>query len=220
MSEAKEEILGRVKDALQDVPENEQPRDFPINRKYQTKGNGIQEDIIALFTQRIKEYEARVCRINSKQQLKKKIFESCSREKVGKLVVPNGIPEDLLPGGVKILWDDTTLPLTHQELDTSDGVLTYCALAVAQTGTIFLDGGKRQGRRVLTLLPDYHLCIITESQIVETFPEAIAYFESSVKENNTPLTLISGPSATSDIELSRVKGVHGPRRLEVFIIGD
>lgn len=219
LNKAKEEILHRIKAALQDVPIDEQPKDVVVSREYHKKGNGKREDIIALFAQRVSEYEAKVFRINS-SQLKEKIYESCTREHVVKLVIPSGIPKNLLPGGVEFLRDDDSQPLTYQELDTSNGVLTYCALAVAQTGTIFLDGGIGQGRRALTLLPDYHLCIVKESLIVEIFPEAIAYFESSVKKNNTALTLISGPSATSDIELSRVKGVHGPRRLEVLIVAE
>ena len=99
-------------------------------------------------------------------------------------------------------------------------MITTCAFAVAQTGTIILDAGEGQGRRALTLVPDYHLCIVREDQIVELVPEGFAAVESSVKKGGQPITLISGPSATSDIELSRVEGVHGPRRLEVLIVND
>ncbi len=99
-------------------------------------------------------------------------------------------------------------------------MITTCALAVAQTGTIILDAGPGQGRRVLTLLPDYHLCIVREDQIVELVPEGFAHFEDIVKTEGRPITFISGPSATSDIELSRVEGVHGPRRLEILVVGE
>jgi L-lactate dehydrogenase complex protein LldG len=108
--------------------------------------------------------------------------------------------------------------LTKEELDKSDGVLTSCALGIAQTGTIVLDAGEGQGRRALTLLPDYHLCIVREDQIVGLVPEAFAMLENTVKNEGRAITFISGPSATSDIELNRVEGVHGPRTLEVLIV--
>ena len=104
-----------------------------------------------------------------------------------------------------------------QELDRLDGVLTGCALAIAETGTIVLDAGARQGRRALTLVPDWHLCVVEEAQIVGGVPEAVAALEPAVREGR-PLTFVSGPSATSDIELSRVGGVHGPRTLEVLVV--
>ena len=150
--------------------------------------------------------------------LKKVIAESCQRERVKNLVVPDGFATEYLPNNITPLFDDPNQPLTHQELDQSDGVITTCAYAVAQTGTIILNAGKGQGRRALTLVPDYHLCIVHEDQIAELVPEGFAAVRASVKKERRPITLISGPSATSDIELSRVEGVHGPRRLEVLIV--
>ena len=105
--------------------------------------------------------------------------------------------------------------LSNRQLDESDGVLTGCALAIAQTGTIVLDSGTAQGRRAITLLPDYHLCIVHAAQIVGLVPEAIERLHGTVRR---PITFISGPSATSDIEFSRVEGVHGPRTLDVLIV--
>ena len=119
---------------------------------------------------------------------------------------------------MEFLFDESDSKLTHQQLDESDGVITTCAFAVAQTGTIILDAGEGQGRRALTLVPDYHLCIVREDQIVELVPEGFLLVGSSVMKEGRPITFISGPSATSDIELSRVEGVHGPRRLEIIII--
>ena len=107
--------------------------------------------------------------------------------------------------------------LANEALDTVDGVLTGCCAAIAETGTIVLDGGARQGRRALTLVPDLHLCVVEVDQIVGTVPEAVERLAPAARERR-PFTFISGPSATSDIELSRVEGVHGPRRLEVFIV--
>ena len=103
-------------------------------------------------------------------------------------------------------------------LDAVDGALTGCALAIAETGTIVLDGGPRQGARALSLVPDYHLCIVEEAQVVGTVPEAMVLVAASVRRMLRPVTFISGPSATSDIELSRVEGVHGPRTLDVLVV--
>jgi L-lactate dehydrogenase complex protein LldG len=107
--------------------------------------------------------------------------------------------------------------LPNDVLDSGDGVLTGCRLAIAQTGTIVLDGGPGQGRRAISLVPDYHLCVVREEQIVELVPEAIERLHESAREGR-PITLISGPSATSDIELHRIEGVHGPRTLEVLVV--
>jgi L-lactate dehydrogenase complex protein LldG len=103
--------------------------------------------------------------------------------------------------------------LSVAQLDAVDGVITTCAVAIAETGTLILDGLSGQGRRVLTLIPDYHLCVVFPDQIVADVPQALARLEAT-----RPLTMISGPSATSDIELNRVEGVHGPRTLEVIIV--
>jgi L-lactate dehydrogenase complex protein LldG len=107
--------------------------------------------------------------------------------------------------------------LSNEALDAADGVLTSCAVAIAQTGTIVLDGGAGQGRRAITLIPDYHLCVVRESQIVELVPEAMAQLEPAARAGR-PITFISGPSATSDIELHRIEGVHGPRTLDVIVV--
>jgi L-lactate dehydrogenase complex protein LldG len=110
--------------------------------------------------------------------------------------------------------------LTNEQIESSDGVLTAAALGIAQTGTIVLDGGPGQGRRALTLLPDYHLCVIRADQIVGFVPEAVTRLHDAARAPGRPITWISGPSATSDIELNRVAGVHGPRTLEVLVVMD
>jgi L-lactate dehydrogenase complex protein LldG len=125
--------------------------------------------------------------------------------------MPDGYLEVLGDGGAGEF-------LSKEQLASCHGVLTGCALGIAETGTIVLDSGPAQGRRVLTLLPDYHLCVVFEDQVVETVPEAVAVMGAGVVEHSRPLTLVSGPSATSDIELVRVEGVHGPRNLEVILV--
>lgn len=217
MSEAKETILGRIRKALGDISENEQPGNVAVPREYRQKGELADDEIVTLFAERVGEYKAAVKRIEN-NKLEAAIAEALNGQDVKRLVVPPGFPAEWLPASVESLHDKPEAPLTNHQLDASGGVITTCALAVAHTGTIILDAGQGQGRRVLTLLPDYHLCIVREEQIVELLPEAIMHFEQQVKKDGPPLTFISGPSATSDIELSRVEGVHGPRRLEVLIV--
>ena len=120
-----------------------------------------------------------------------------------------------LPRMLDAVSDDP--PLTPLELDAIDAVLTGCALAIAETGTIVLDGGPASGRRAISLIPDHHVCIVEAAQIVSAVPDAITALRPAVLAGR-PLTLVSGPSATSDIELERVEGVHGPRRLDVILV--
>lgn len=131
------------------------------------------------------------------------------------MVVPPGLDlsQAALPGGIEVVIDHD---LSAAELDAFDGVITGAAVAIAETGTIVLDGSPGQGRRAITLVPDYHLCIVRADQVVEIVPQAVAHLASRA---GRPLTWISGPSATSDIELERVEGVHGPRTLEVILAG-
>lgn len=217
MSDARSEMLTTIRNALAEVPDSETPDDVELKRDYRQKGKLSQTEVVELFAERTGEYKATVQRIKQ-SDLKKVIAESCKRENVQKLVIPEGFQKELLPLDLDLLFDDPDSPLTHHVLDQSDGVITTSAHAVAQTGTIILDAGVGQGRRALTLVPDYHLCIVREDQIVELIPEGFEAVESSVKKEGRPITFISGPSATSDIELSRVEGVHGPRRLEVLIV--
>jgi L-lactate dehydrogenase complex protein LldG len=165
------------------------------------------------FAERVAEYKVAVRQITP-AELPSAIAATCAARGVRYLVAPVDIPREWLPADVEALLDDG---LTNAQLDTSDGVLTGCALGIAETGTIVLDGGSSQGRRAITLLPDYHLCVVREEQIVGLVPEAIEALAGAVAERR-PLTFISGPSATSDIELNRVEGVHGPRTLEVLVV--
>lgn len=219
MSEAKKEILNRIEGALKDVPEIDQKPVIRSRQNYRQQGDRSADEIVDLFVERVAEYKATVKRVDE-SELQQVMDASFVAQEVENLVVPPGFPDDWLPDTIHPQYDDPGSPLSHDELDQSDGVVTTCALAVAQTGTIILDAGAGQGRRALTLLPDYHLCIVRIDQIVELVPEGFAHFEESIKNEGPPITFISGPSATSDIELSRVEGVHGPRRLEVLVLND
>ncbi len=212
---SREIMLERIQTALRDVPEGEQSDELFVKRSYRYRETVSDEERIERFIERVTDYKAVVHRVQE-HELPSAIAACCAARSLHRLVVPTDIPSAWLPEGIEILSDTKAL-LTYDQLDGSDGVLTSCAVGIAQTGTIVLDGGKMQGRRVLTLLPDYALCLIWEEQIVSLVPEAIQQLEESGRTQQ-PLTFISGPSATSDIELSRVEGVHGPRTLEVLVV--
>ena len=218
MASARETILWRIRRATRDVPEDERPEAVSVERGYRGGDDTPREEVVECFAERAAEYEATVRRVQA-EELPGAIEEALGRRGVERLVVPPYLPREWIPEGVETLRDAAQPRLTKEELDGSDGVLTGCALGIAQTGTIILDSGRAQGRRALTLLPDYHLCVVREDQIVGLVPEAFAELEETVKNEGRAITFISGPSATSDIELDRVEGVHGPRTLEVLIAG-
>ncbi len=204
---AKEAMLSRIRAALVNAPEApEVPHDF--RKRDQREHVALVQD----FIDRLHDYKAMVTLTND-AHLPQALADACQHHAIERLVVPGDIPAGWLPTGITVLRDNP--PLHLKDLDTSSGVLTGCALGVAQTGTIVLDGGAFQGRRVLSLVPDVHLCVVREAQIVGLVPEAVAKLTGQATR---PLTLISGPSATSDIELSRVEGVHGPRTLHVLVV--
>ncbi len=169
---------------------------------------------MTLFAERLADYGVTVRRC-APASLPFAIAEAVRTRGLHSLAVPPDIPTAWLPAGIDVRHDRE---LSNADLDRADGVLTGCAVAIAETGTIVLDGGARQGRRLLTLLPDYHLCVVGLDQIVGLVPEAIAWLGARPGDNRSPLTFISGPSATADIELKRVVGVHGPRTLAVIVV--
>jgi L-lactate dehydrogenase complex protein LldG len=205
----KESMLARIRGAIANAPEAPAvPDDF--RQRDERDHVAIQED----FIDRLLDYKASVVQVEA-INLAQSIAEACQSYNIQRLVIPADIPADWLPADVTVLSDEP--PLSLADIDGSDGVLTGCASAIAQTGTIILDGGDVQGRRLLSLVPDRHLCIVRSSQIVGIVPEAIVAMR---ERSQRPITLISGPSATSDIELSRVEGVHGPRKLHVIVVQD
>ena len=219
---AREEILGRVRRALADVPADE-PSSWDVRdmsdpaAAYVREAKASPAELLERFGERCGAYRANVARCGPDEAaIAAAVAEACARHRAGSLVVPAGVPAAWVPGGVSVVADDPPLPPAG--LDSVDGVLTGCALAIAPTGTIVLDAGPGQGRRALTLVPDLHVCVVRAEQIVAGVPEAMAAVRPAV-DAGRPITLISGPSATSDIELKRVEGVHGPRRLEVVLAG-
>ena len=204
---AREEVLARIRSAL--GPDPQVPA---VTRGYRTSGEhgpGAPE-LLDLLTDRLVDYKAGVTRCSA-DELPGALAEVLARTAPGgRLVVPPGLPEEWT-GTADVLRDDGTT--STDDLDTVAGVVTACAVAVAETGTIVLDAGPDQGRRALSLVPDLHLCVVRADQVVQTVPEAVARLQAT-----RPLTWISGPSATSDIELNRVEGVHGPRTLEVLLV--
>jgi L-lactate dehydrogenase complex protein LldG len=207
---AKEAMLARIRAALVDAPESEPIPD--VNQHADRRESNV---LIAELVDRLRDYKATVEQLDA-SALPAAIAMACARYTIQRLVVPADIPMEWLPAQVDGLRDEAPLSsLTNAQLDASDGVLTGCAYAIAQTGTIILDGGARQGRRALSLVPDRHLCVVRAEQVVGSVPEAIAHLRA---HPTRPITFISGPSATSDIELSRVEGVHGPRTLHVFLV--
>jgi L-lactate dehydrogenase complex protein LldG len=192
-------VLGRIRaalDAAADVPEV--PRDY-------RRGEGKAD--LDLLVERLVDYKAVVHRIDDAAAIPGTI---AAIQPTGVLVVPPGLPRDWLPTTVEARVDEA---LPADRIAAADGVVTAAAVAIAETGTIVLDASPDQGRRIITLLPDLHICVLRPDQVVASVPEAVARLDP-----RRPLTWISGPSATSDIELNRVEGVHGPRNLHVILL--
>lgn len=206
MTSARDEVLGRVRTALADVPAGERPEEVRVRRNYRPALDLSRPELVDLLVDRLADYKAVVRRVRA-ADLADVIAEMLGSRRV---VVPAGLLPEWYAGRT-IVVDDGGLSVA--ELDRLDGTLCGCSLAIAETGTLVLDGGERSGRRVLTLVPDYLLCVVEADQIVGSVPEAIAALAP-----DGPITLVSGPSATSDIELNRVEGVHGPRTLEVLVV--
>lgn len=214
MSAARGEILGRIRSALADVPAAERPEDVPVARDYRRRGDLTGEALIERFAERVSDYDAQVRRV-APGDVAAAVAEACAEMNCHSAVVPSGLRPDWRPEGMRVVEDDA---LTAHRLDEIDAAVTGCAGAIAETGTLILDGQGDSGRRVITLVPDHHVCIVAADQIRAGVPEAVGALAPAVRGRQAPITLVSGPSASSDIELSRVEGVHGPRHLVVVIV--
>lgn len=201
---AREEILARVRAALADVPSSELPEDVAVPGDY--RRSHASGGIVDLFDERVADYRATVVRV-APDGVAAEIARALGDRDA---VAAPGFPASLLPSRD---WIGDEPALSTSALNAVGAAVTTAAVGIALTGTIVLDGSAGQGRRALTLVPDMHICVIREDQIAADVPEALERLEPA-----RPLTFISGPSATSDIELQRVEGVHGPRTLHVIIV--
>ncbi|UUU38916.1 LutC/YkgG family protein [Streptomyces sp. NBC_00162] len=204
---SRDRILARIRRAAAGGPEVDIPRDY-----LRVHGARTPAQTADLLAANLAEYRARVHRAD----------EGGLVPLLARLLAARGSRQVLVPAGLPVRWtadvDATLVPdrqtSTIRELDGVDSVVTGCALAVAETGTIVLDAGPGQGRRRITLIPDHHVCVVrVPDQVVDSVPQALERLDPT-----RPLTWISGPSATSDIELDRVEGVHGPRALDVILL--
>lgn len=207
---AREVILGRIRQALGETPADvsDVPRSYRTADQAPTPGTA---GLLDMLVDRLVDYHALVRRTEP-GGVAAAIAAAVAERGSERIVVPAGFPAQWLGSLTTIpVYDEPVL--SPAELDDLDGVLTTCAVAVAETGTVVLDSSAGQGRRALTLVPDYHLIVVRADQVVASVPQALERLAPT-----DPLTWISGPSATSDIELSRVEGVHGPRTLEVLLV--
>ncbi len=210
-SGARAEMLARVRTALGE-PRAAVP---PVPRSYRAADAAGPVDL-DLLADRLRDYGALVRTATDVAEVPGLLTDAVTERGARSLAVPGGLPQEWVTAVRAALGDGAVVDdggLTSADLDGVDGVVTGCALAVAETGTIVLDGSPDQGRRLLSLVPDYHLCVVRPADVVATVPTAVAALDPT-----RPLTWISGPSATSDIELERVEGVHGPRTLEVILV--
>ncbi|PZR52630.1 lactate utilization protein C [Xylanimonas oleitrophica] len=225
MSDARTQVLARVRQALgRGTPSEPVPPEVP--RAYRSAGEHAPGSAAVLdqLVDRLEDYRAHVHRV-APGGVADAVAQIVGHATT--VVVPPGLDREWLAGlvtdptsgrshdAVRVVVDDPAAPLPAEMLDAASAVVTAARVAIAETGTIVLDGGPDQGRRAISLVPDVHLCVLRAGQVVQTVPEAVRALATSPAR---PLTWVSGPSATSDIELSRVEGVHGPRTLHVLLV--
>jgi L-lactate dehydrogenase complex protein LldG len=199
---ARDDILRRVRYALSDVQTRDEGESAPERRKPQQPG-----DVVSLFVERVADYQAVVTRCTTSEA---RAAVASALSGTANVLVPEGFPDNLLPRDHRRVEDSG---LSASALDAVDAVVTTASVGIAETGTIVLDHSPGQGRRAVTLVPDRHVCVVHADQVVADVPDAVALLNPA-----RPQTWISGPSATSDIELERVEGVHGPRQLYVIVV--
>jgi L-lactate dehydrogenase complex protein LldG len=221
MSDSRNQILERIRGSLGAVangmhgqaPTDRQRELEAIPRRYIREGKLDADRRVELFEERVRDYDATVCRV-SHDGISVAVAERLRARSKNLLAVPAALSPNWLPDGFTFV-PANNLPL--MKLDGFDGVITACTVAIALTGSIVLQNAPGQGPRRLSLVPDYHLCIVFAEQIVETVPQA---FDRLAATATLPTTFISGPSATADIEMTRIRGVHGPRTLDVLVVMD
>jgi L-lactate dehydrogenase complex protein LldG len=211
---ARAEVLRRIRAAKGGVASGEAVRAgwSAIERRYRREATRPREAVLELLEDRLRDYDARVVRVGQ-AEVAASAAGMLAERKVRRMVVPAGLAAEWLPDGIEFVIDEG---LPAAELDRVDGVMTGATLAIAETGTVVLQNVAGQGRRAVTLVPDYHLCVVRVEDVVETVPEAMERMQATA---GLATTFVSGPSATADIEMTRIKGVHGPRFLDVILVG-
>lgn len=207
MAETRELMLARIREAIavQHGPE------LPLPRDYERQGALSAEARVETLLERLREYDAQIYEASS-ENVAATVTNLCRQRQVKSLVVPEGFPAEWLPAFGGMIAEGE---LDRKPLSEIEAVLATCTVAIAHTGSLVLRHGPGEGTRRLTLLPDLHICIVREEQVVETVPEA---FDALREYVTAPITFISGPSATADIEMTRIRGVHGPRYLDVVLV--
>lgn len=210
---ARTEILRRIRAAVGGASNGEVARVgwSRLERGYRRGGTLEREPLLELLEDRLRDYDAHVVRVGQ-ADVARAVAERLSERRMKRMVVPAGLAGEWLPQGFEFVVDDG---ITAAELDGADGVMTGATVAIAETGTVVLQNVPGQGRRAATLVPDYHLCVVRVEDVVETVPEAMDRLAATA---GIATTFVSGPSATADIEMTRIKGVHGPRHLDVILI--
>jgi L-lactate dehydrogenase complex protein LldG len=211
---ARAEVLRRIRAALGGVAGGEAARAgwSAIERRYRREATRSREVVLELLVDRLQDYDARVVRAVH-VDVRAAAARMLEERKAKRMVVSQGLSAEWLPGGIEFIVDEG---LRVAELDKVDGVMTGATLAIAETGTVVLQNVAGQGRRAVTLVPDYHLCVVRVEDVVESVPEAFGRLQATAE---LATTFVSGPSATADIEMTRIKGVHGPRFLDVILVG-
>jgi len=212
LSTARDEIMQRIRSAKGTSPSESATASYrTLRRDYQTRATLSRDEIIDLFEERLRDYDAHVYRVSA-GDVGRQVEEVLHARSVNRVLVPEGLPPEWQQGAAFVV-DRAFSP---SDLDQFGAVMTTATLGIAETGTIVLQTAPGQGRRAVTLVPDYHLCILPASKVVETVVEAMRHLETT---KTLPTTLFSGPSATADIEMTRIKGVHGPRFVDVVLVG-
>ena len=210
MISAKDQILEKIRSATGGTKPSREKDYNSVPREYKRVGSMARAAIVECFIDRLHDYDSNVNRC-ADGEISSTIYGVLNAREINRLLMPSGLPPAWLPTGIDFVTDAL---LSYEAINAQRGVLTACAVGIALTGTIVLRHSEE--RRALTLIPDYHLCVVFEEQLVETVPEAIARMSEF---STAPITTISGPSATADIEMTRIKGVHGPRSLDIILVG-
>jgi L-lactate dehydrogenase complex protein LldG len=213
LSDSKAVVLERIQRATGEATalEAAQGEWTQLDRMYRQRSDATQQELVERLTDRLLDYDARVYGATA-EDVRDVIRSVLTDRDKPRMIVARGFPADWIPESQNVTADTG---FDHAGLDEFDGVMTGATVAIAETGTIVLQHQSDQGRRAMTLIPDYHLCVVKAQDVVGTVPEAMQRLAAS---STLPTTFVSGPSATADIEMTRIKGVHGPRFLDVVLI--